>query len=1678
MVDQINMTGEVDEDHDDEEVIQPQVASPSPSEGSPAPLPVASVPQDQGIQMFPDGAPSKPPLSEGAAVNRANKTDFALQEQSPGSQDLHNQIVSGNETSSREAAAANADEIDWIKRTQLINKLWDRAKVTGQTELDQRDLDIISGLSKADYKNNAKTIWEQKFADSIAKATKSGVYGEKEDLDTIHGTGVGLRFLTNQQIAINIKENLDAEIAQMGYLDRGITELGALLVPATWWTTQNALKGVKTPNSFLAGSNVRDQIDAYYRMTPAEAEKNLTATIEEMKKMSPRIAADYLSHFSNFSTANEILANVGGIAEPLMMFPTPIKTGKNVVKAFGDIAEAVAAGKSWRITDTLAAGGDTVAAAHQSIVSGLRETAAKDGPESAKGVEELFSTLSRFANPDHLLEGGNNSSAATRRLLVEHEANASKNLIDAVFRDTTPIARIQPGTPQAAAAAEEALARMRVQYPGMDNTMIDSAFRHQETNNAMYLDIKLGDTSGRYFVDKETAEAAASQMYGIRNADVRQQGNSWYIHTTTPIDETSGAIRAVQLTPDQETPQSLTNTILGTLRKADSLRGKDLNIDTALAQYGSGQLRTALEEAAKPISDLWHKERGRLSTFLENERTAPNPTGVGPPGRFQRTIGQLEEAWFNTHKQAPTPREMNAYFAFTRISDIDWMVRTLSTNTRDSRAGLQQFGLQLGKDYLPPTIKARTMTPERMVAMLDDNIGSNIIVWDGDAQRAAQSFSQTKFMRGEANAARDEALQLGQAQQQINSALTGTGRVAELPRQQPYTKTQMREMIRSGEYKIIQMTDDGHNAFMRMPGVGDAFAEVPGRVNYILTKEHEIGALPFNQLPYRPGGHMEYNEGFFAGQAAITRSGGSHIYTGDTNAFHHTSERGIRLIAEQMEQIRVLRNAGDDAALRAYLRTTPHRPADVERMFKPVAEGGAGFDPNQPFRYRAKGQTFGDRYNLKQEFRDFVDERYSPHNPYNGTTQVAYSGEREAPLMTYDAGHIQGVSQPFRQAELLDPVSTMNRGASQILTDKYLGDLKTKYAERFLADHGHLLDASLEEIRTNPVRALFETPIRKDLNYTEEGVAARMFRQTTKNFFGVKSDMNKALESQAANMMANFTEAHPIAGRAAQAGIDWVDWIALGAVKNPAHAMRQFAFHEKLGLFNPVQLPLQAMQFTNVIAIEGFANGSRGAAAYTLQRAMSMAPQAVEMLAKKAESIGWKAEHLIEATREMEKIGFHNSKYNSNLLSDYLEGKMIRSKGSQFLEAGTVFFNEGERIARSTSWNSAYLRWREMNPNAAFNGNAVKEVLARAELTNFNMSRNSNAMWQRGLLAVPTQFFSYQARITEAMFSGGLSGSEKLRLGLTNFGMYGIPGAIALGAGAIDFMPYSESIKKAGNEILGELPSNAIGDALKKGLPSLLGKMVTGEEYNFADRYGLNGLKAVVDLKENRKGWLETMLGASGNIISKNWKDGNALAWEVIKHYREDGHEMHPQDYFDVLKNISTLSNLDRGAKAYNLGRYYTQNQNMTAKKEPQEFSRFIASTLLGLQPQEIMDGWGSTPPTGGVKDPKFAMKQEAEKWYSIAYQNQAMGDDTNADIASKRAYLTMVAGGFTEDEIQKHGIEVIKKQDMTVFEKIAVRAQEKAEKASKKQEKLMNEQAKRNRQLAEEAAKRAGATR
>jgi len=345
-------------------------------------------------------------------------------------------------------------------------------------------------------------------------------------------------------------------------------------------------------------------------------------------------------------------------------------------------------------------------------------------------------------------------------------------------------------------------------------------------------------------------------------------------------------------------------------------------------------------------------------------------------------------------------------------------------------------------------------------------------------------------------------------------------------------------------------------------------------------------------------------------------------------------------------------------------------------------------------------------------------------------------------------------------------------------------------------------------------------------------------------------------------------------------------------------------------------------------------------------------------LDKKAQKLGWKPGEWLESHNLMKKIRLDLVEGEAGVIDMHSNPVMFQSTFGKFLDKGTVFFKESERAVRINAWHVAFKEFRDKNPTKVIGNTEINEILRRQELLSVNMTRSSNANWQRGLTGPMTQFMGYQARIAEQLLGKQLSTAEKIRVGVTYAGLYGIP--VSLGAATFMQIPGASQDDIRKYALANGIDANSgVAGVAMNGIPAALISWMTSDEngqggyqFNLGQRVGPGGLPTLKDLVNGDKTIFETVLGA-GYSIGKDFltqvfpEDGDILGAMT------DAPGKTISDYANVFSTVSTVNNTNKLLWALFTQRNMTRNGVDLGEIDT---TSAVIRFLTGLEEQRFMD--------------------------------------------------------------------------------------------------------------------------
>ncbi|MEK0325618.1 MAG: hypothetical protein QQN63_07925, partial [Nitrosopumilus sp.] len=250
------------------------------------------------------------------------------------------------------------------------------------------------------------------------------------------------------------------------------------------------------------------------------------------------------------------------------------------------------------------------------------------------------------------------------------------------------------------------------------------------------------------------------------------------------------------------------------------------------------------------------------------------------------------------------------------------------------------------------------------------------------------------------------------------------------------------------------------------------------------------------------------------------------------------------------------------------------------------------------------------------------------------------------------------------------------------------------------------------------------------------------------------------------------------------------DWKRLSKIlrnsklaKTPIEFLRAMTFDARLGLLDPAQLIIQASQSFNILAVLGPLRGGESLQSMASHLPLRLAmrtddPAILKEIGRRAgpfigmdadEFVSWatwvKDSSRLSVGEEVIEIAGQNT-------------TLARSFGRKVRVGTRFFFNEGEKVPRSSALHVAWKEYREKFPKGdPFSDHGKRTIIARQDSLTAGMVSSNRAAWQRGPMSLPLQFMSYSSRMIESIFTDRLlSRAERKRLVTAQFIFWGAAG--------------------------------------------------------------------------------------------------------------------------------------------------------------------------------------------------------------------------------------------------------------------------------------------------------------
>lgn len=1533
-------------------------------------------------------APAADPFS---VEQKTQKTHFALGDDSPGPEVLRDTFFKRQDGVLRDRVALQEQLRAQSIKTQMISQAVATANRTGLPLTPEDEALIMSAT--AEQLQDPKTILEKLYARRMVNAlTIMSAYNWQNTLQESLGENPDKTYnlldayqdiFTKQEIAQDLKRQADDEYKQVSWM-QSVPETALQFVPGyTWYRFRTGLTGAGELSAML-GSKLEEYYERLYLLSPDQFRQQVLNDYNRIKTSNHSLAKQFMDGVVSFSTSSRASENAGTIFDVLDIATLGVGPAVKGLRASGRLANRLNAGlhanvnPAMELADALVAAGNVPAAADQKAFKFMGKVARGEDT-----FDDLIAQRFGMLDPQNYARNAGSLAAEQTRRLLDDLKGVTDNLVNATTTDRTLVLPRIEG-PAVDAAYVQARVDWERNYPHLIDHIVD--ITPQRLSDKVYggvdrLVFDIGRKDASTFEKPQQAQTMASLLRLSKGQyEIAERDGNFVIRMYKNVDETDPIVREARIATDNQTSQSRLNRWIGILRSPKDYLSKQHNTARDTATYGTNQILDYMRRAFESMGGMTNTQRDRIRTLLTDNQTElrpylqPDGSTKMLPGNWYDTFADFEIAYMKRFGEMPSPKEYKAYFTIHTTSDWGFQMQKIGMMRDKLRVGGEQKALVFteGKER-----KVSDFFEGRTIDKLPD--------W------SAQPFTVATI---------DEK---------------GKRRVIFSDRRTPQQEKLIARLIDEG-YEILQPLNPNDEV---LRGMFNSGGDV---INYVLSKTTKTKPLDFDaQLQYRAGGHALYdpNSVFIKGLNSWKTTNGRRLYGGDVTLQAFDSPAQAEKFLASYEKVRQMIKDGkpNKAILDVLHNETPYRTIkEFKLLFKP---DGGPLDWNGPLTVVRDGQRVSDKIKLDAFYKERVDDvSQNSHNPM-ASVNTRWTQERETLLTVNESGTQAQPLYNLVPVQMMDPIQALNRSAADLVRNRFFEDYKHRAVEDWVAQFRQVLNVPDQEAFGNPMRMLREAPqLWKDNIQNPELLnAAKNSRRAILQLLAQESPMKQQFKWLREKML------DAAYNKGGQSAVDKVkltpDWL-IGAQTDPVAFARARVFDAKLGLWNPLQLPLQAQSVIHAAAIDG--NPIRAIQAnlsswmMRTYRGEDLNGKNVTWLGRVArKALGVSEDQFKEMYEGLRRSGMMNVEGEYSMLDDVFDPQVTPlGLGGRIWDSSRIFFREGERYVRMTAYNTAYLNWRQNNPLAKFTPEVERAIIRRADDLSLNMTRASNnPTLQQGPQSVMTQFMTYHARLSEQMLGGRLTAAEKARVMLAYSAAYGVPlgvGGTTLGL----FAPVYESYRKYAIENGYDL-SDWKFKAFAEGIPSLALAAVTGQDVNWAQRYGPGGMSFFKDLLFDGK--VSVLLGPAGSFVMDVLKHHEPFTHTLVSLVDPKANERWPvtaEDFMEMFREVSVVNNAASGLVMWNTGKLITQGEVVMGDVDKRmALFRFIT----GMQPQFATDAWLTGSVLRDQNKAKAELEKDILKHMQRAFKSWSDGNNDDAEIHATKARVRILAAGFDEIE-------------------------------------------------------------
>jgi hypothetical protein len=404
---------------------------------------------------------------------------------------------------------------------------------------------------------------------------------------------------------------------------------------------------------------------------------------------------------------------------------------------------------------------------------------------------------------------------------------------------------------------------------------------------------------------------------------------------------------------------------------------------------------------------------------------------------------------------------------------------------------------------------------------------------------------------------------------------------------------------------------------------------------------------------------------------------------------------------------------------------------------------------------------------------------------------------------------------------------------------------------------------------------------------------------------------------------------------------------------NPVSKLRGLAFDAKLGMYNIGQFFIQTSTMVSATALSP-KYGFKGMMttlplhAYLLSKGPAK-ENVLDVLAKRGvgKAAGFASEQEFkEYARFLDRSGFLDMNGSHVMIGQNGPSAhfgTFAEKASKGRESARFFFYSAEVWNRLVASRIAWGELEDAGVKAGSDG-FLAQFMKKADDYSMNMTHESAAYWQKGVLSLPTQFWSYNVRMMDAMFGSRFTKAQRARLITANLLMAGSAGT-AITEGLSEFIKSQYQVTPDINTVLG---------TLDRGFFDRMAYEVTGADVRISEKLGtgtwfgetLNTFFGESEYQQ--KSVAEVLGGASASILGNMGTELINVATYAAAESGAEDMEVTGDAVLKMFQEISTFSNAYKAMTAAQYGVFRSNAGNVT--EIPTQDAAYIA---LGFRPQE-----------------------------------------------------------------------------------------------------------------------------